>query len=161
MNETIEAAASAVITAGGGRGFIVRGQFDRYIITAAHCLPHLPPSMSFSDLMERTYRDLLAPLGGEPKVWAECLFVDPIADIALLGPPNDQELNNHYEAIIAWSIRQSCSKFPSQSKSAARCSCRWTAHGSNASFSIIAAARCGFSMQRAASSGECPDLRSW
>jgi len=75
-NKAIETATGAVITVGGGRGFVVRGEWDRLIITAAHCLPHFPPSMSFSELMERTYRDLLAPLGSEPTVWAECLFVD-------------------------------------------------------------------------------------
>jgi hypothetical protein len=48
--------------------------------------------------MERTYRDLVAPLGGEPSIWAACLFVDPIADIAILGAPDNQELSDQYEA---------------------------------------------------------------
>jgi hypothetical protein len=35
---------------------------------------------------------LLAPLGGKPAIWAECLFVDPVADIAVLGQPDSQVL---------------------------------------------------------------------
>jgi hypothetical protein len=41
---------------------------------------------------------LLAPLGGQPAVWTECLFANPIADIAVLGSPDDQELCNEAEA---------------------------------------------------------------
>jgi hypothetical protein len=35
---------------------------------------------------------LLSLLGDEPSVLAECLFADPIADIAVLGSLDDQEL---------------------------------------------------------------------
>jgi hypothetical protein len=35
---------------------------------------------------------MLGPLDGEPSIWAECLFVDVIADLAVLGPPDKQEL---------------------------------------------------------------------
>jgi hypothetical protein len=40
---------------------------------------------------------LLAPIGAEPAIWAECLFVDPISDIAVRGPPDDQELSDQWE----------------------------------------------------------------
>jgi hypothetical protein len=93
-------ATSAVITVGGGRGFVVRGRWDRLIITAAHCLPHFPPCHGASYLEELTYQALLAPLGGEPAVWTECLFVDPIADIAILGPPDNQDLSDYYDAYV-------------------------------------------------------------
>jgi hypothetical protein len=98
MMKGIETATRAVITVGDGRGFIVRGKWGRLIITAAHCLPHFPPCHGASYLEERTYPDLLAPLGSEPAVWAECLFVDPIADVAILGPPDGQELGDQCEA---------------------------------------------------------------
>ena len=62
------------------------------MITAAHCLPHLPPAHPASYTDERTYRHILGPLDGEPRVSAECLFVDPIADIAVLGSPDNQAL---------------------------------------------------------------------
>jgi hypothetical protein len=87
----------SVIRVGEGRGFLVEGTSDRLIITAAHCLPFFPPCMSFSHLHERTYQQLLAPIGAEPTVWAECLFVDPISDLAVLGPPDSQELSDQWE----------------------------------------------------------------
>ena len=74
-----------VVRVGGGRGFVVqeeRGFRNRLIITAAHCLPFFPPCHAASNLNERTFEDLLAPIDEEPSIWAECLFVDPIADIA-------------------------------------------------------------------------------
>jgi hypothetical protein len=72
-----------------------------YIITAAHCLPSFPPCHGNSYLHERTYQDLLGPLGEKPTVWAECAFADPIADIAVLGPPDNQEIPQKYFAYEA------------------------------------------------------------
>jgi hypothetical protein len=75
----------ASLKVGDGRGFVV----DRYIITAAHCLPRFPPCFSAS---------LLGPLDRPSTVWAECAFVDPIADIAVLCSPDNQELSKEAEA---------------------------------------------------------------
>jgi hypothetical protein len=63
---------------------------NRYVITAGHCLPKLPPAHSFSYLSERTFPNLLGPLGKNTTIVAECLFVDPVADIAILGQPDNQ-----------------------------------------------------------------------
>jgi len=55
-------------------------------------------------LHERTFEDLLAPLGAAPTVWAECLFVDPIADVAVLDSPDNQALYDQadaYEEMVA------------------------------------------------------------
>jgi hypothetical protein len=86
-----------------GRGFVVGiDRWERVVITAAHCLPFLPPCHPFPDLNTRSYHDLLGPLGPKPpKVWAECLFADPIADIAVLGTPDNQELSDKAEAYEA------------------------------------------------------------
>ena len=47
--------------------------------------------MSYTE--ERTYPNLLGLLGKtESMVWAECLFGDPVADIAILSTPDRQEL---------------------------------------------------------------------
>jgi hypothetical protein len=94
---------SAVLRVGSGRGFVVasRGYLDReerIVITAAHCLPVLPPCHPGSYLKERTYQALLGPLEVEPTVWAECLFADPIADVAVLGMPDNQALSDQAEA---------------------------------------------------------------
>jgi Trypsin-like peptidase domain len=91
-------AKAAVITVGHGRGFVVKDAENRFVVTAAHCLPCLPPCHGASYLEERTYGALLAPLGSEAAVCAECLFADPIADIAVLGCPDNQELWNEAEA---------------------------------------------------------------
>jgi hypothetical protein len=95
---------SAVLRVGEGRGFVVGYCKDaRMVITAAHCLPvdddgrlRLPPASTYGE--QRTYPTLLGPLGGEATVWAELLFVDPVADIAVLGPPHGAELFDQFEA---------------------------------------------------------------
>jgi hypothetical protein len=95
---------NAIIRVGDARGFIVKDpEEERIVITAAHCLPSFPPCHAASYLEERSYKALLGPLGQEPTVWAECLFVDPIGDMAVLGPPDDQELYDQckaYEALM-------------------------------------------------------------
>jgi Trypsin-like peptidase domain len=104
--------ARAVLRVGEGRGFVVthRGQLgdeERIVITAAHCLAHakladgtkgLPPCHPARHLAEETYPSLLGPLGTEPTVWATCLFVDPVADIAVLGQPDNQDLSDKADA---------------------------------------------------------------
>jgi hypothetical protein len=93
---------SAIIAVGGGRGFIVEAkQSGRIVITAGHCLPHLPPACSYANA-ERIYPDLLGALGAECRIWARCLFVDPIADIAVLGWPEGGPADalNAYDRLV-------------------------------------------------------------
>jgi hypothetical protein len=54
---------SAVLKVGEGRGFVVkrRRYKDCIVITAAHCLPVLPPPHPCAYLEEITYRRLLGP----------------------------------------------------------------------------------------------------
>jgi hypothetical protein len=88
---SLERAVSAIVTVGVGRGFVVPGRpNDRLIVTAAHCLPSIPSCASLSPYEERIFHDLVAPLGHEPAVSVECLFVDTIADIAILGPDDPE-----------------------------------------------------------------------
>src|SRR6266704_2337028 len=51
----IERLKSGVITVGHGRGFVVEGAGERLVITAAHCLPSLPPAGPSFGLEARTY----------------------------------------------------------------------------------------------------------
>jgi len=95
----IEMLTAGVITAGSGRGFVVECAGERLVITAAHCLPFLPPAQSFFGPKKRTYGPLLASLGNEPSAWAVCRFVDPIADIAVLGSPDDANADD-YKALM-------------------------------------------------------------
>jgi len=106
-----ESAKRAAIKVGGGRGFVteviyridrrvlsrklqwISARFitERIVMTAAHCLPHLPPAYPNDSVQERTYSALLGPLtDAKPSIMTECLFVDPVADIAILGEPDDQ-----------------------------------------------------------------------
>ena len=79
--------------------FVVAGPSETFhVITASHCLPYLPPAHPASPLEERTYANLLGHLGESPTVWAECLFADPVADIAVLGQPDSQSLYAENEA---------------------------------------------------------------
>src|ERR1051325_3751755 len=92
----------AVLRVGDGRGFVVAGQRERVVVTAGHWLPRLPPSMTFSFTEERTYAKLLGHLGGKKLVWAECAFVNPIADLAVLASPDCQALWEEAEAYEAF-----------------------------------------------------------
>src|SRR5262249_22735021 len=96
----IETLSKSVVKVGEGRGFVVAYRqklppYDgkqvsyemRLIITAAHCLPRIPQHL-FDDA---PYTNLLGTLdASRRKVWAECLFVDPVADIAILVEPDAQ-----------------------------------------------------------------------
>lgn len=92
---------STLRTSTGGRGFVVQGRGPRYVITAAHCLPWLPPAMTFSGIEERTYNKLLGKIGAEADVAAECIFVDPVSDLAVLTSPDNQELSAEADAYEA------------------------------------------------------------
>jgi hypothetical protein len=51
---------------------------------------------------EENYPDLIGPRGAEPSITAACVFVDLMADLAVLGPPDDQELFDECEAYKAF-----------------------------------------------------------
>jgi S1-C subfamily serine protease len=72
---------------GHGRGFIVEAGCARYVATAGHCLPKLPPAASFTGAGEKTY----AVFGYRDGNEAECVFADPVSDLAILGAPDSQE----------------------------------------------------------------------
>ena len=95
--------AKAVVKVGPGRGFIVEAARQRLVITAAHCLPKFPPCHGASEVGERTSANLLGPLDdSEPTIWAECLFADPVGDVAVLGCPDDQVFIDEADAFEAW-----------------------------------------------------------
>jgi hypothetical protein len=48
MSDVVQQATCAVLQVGGGRGFVVEVNGDRYVITAAHCLPFFPPCHAMS-----------------------------------------------------------------------------------------------------------------
>ena len=95
MSDALSTAFQAVVTVGddGGRGFVIELDqdrfYNRYIITAAHCLPELPDPHPWA---EKTFLNLVGPLGAEPTIPANCEFVDVVRDLAVLGMPDNQEI---------------------------------------------------------------------
>ena len=65
-------------------------------------MPFLPPTHLARYLEEGTYQHLIGPLGAKPSVTATCVFVDPIADIAVLGPPDYEALSREYDQYQAF-----------------------------------------------------------
>jgi len=54
-------------------------------------------------LEERTYAKLIGPCDAEPTAWAECAFIDPVSDLAVLCSPDGQALADEaadYEALL-------------------------------------------------------------
>jgi hypothetical protein len=103
----------SVLRVGEGRGFVVKcrgyplGHEKRIVITAAHCLDGarllsgvegLRPCHPMRGVGEETYPNLIGPLGATSTVCAACLFVNPIADVAVLGQPDNQDLPEEAEA---------------------------------------------------------------
>jgi hypothetical protein len=99
--------SKSLVRVGDGRGFVVEEKVAarrRLVITAAHCLPAIPELGGERSDWAETFPDLIGLLAARPSVSAECLFVDPIADIAVLGAPDSQELCEHadaYETFLA------------------------------------------------------------
>jgi hypothetical protein len=79
---------AAMLRVGAGYGFVVQGARERFVITAAHCLPHIPPcDVRFGYYDEKFYDALVTGRGENRRVAAECVFADPLADVAVLGVP--------------------------------------------------------------------------
>ncbi|MCZ6719094.1 MAG: hypothetical protein O6944_08110 [Gammaproteobacteria bacterium] len=98
-------AVEAIVTVDKSRGFVTQCEGLEVVITAAHCLPHLPPAYSACGTQEKTYFNLLGPVGEDnPSIAAECLFVNPVADIAILGAPDNQMFIDQSEAY--WSLME-------------------------------------------------------
>ncbi len=99
-NEPRSVWSRSVVRVGGGRRFVVETERKgRFVITAAHCLPKLPPAHPGAFPAERTCPKLIGRLGGQKTtVWAECVFADPVADLAVLASPNDLHFGREAKA---------------------------------------------------------------
>jgi hypothetical protein len=97
MATKLEEIVTAIVRVGEGRGFLVESsRLGALVITAGHCLPDLPPAMPAAD---STYLNLLGAIGDSGlSVAAECLFVDPVGDLAVLCAPDNQALCDEWEA---------------------------------------------------------------
>ena len=94
-----------VITVGEGRGFVVEHRGGRLVVTASHCLPWLPSGFGIAYSEEHVYRNMLGPLGSAPTVACECLFINPIADVAVVSVPDTQTYSDEadgYRALLEY-----------------------------------------------------------
>lgn len=99
----LEYAKNSVIRVGYGRGFVAQTVDNPVIITCAHCLPHVPPAIgALLVSSQNTYPSLVGVLDQEPTITVECLFADPVADVAVLGEPDDHALSDEAEAYRAF-----------------------------------------------------------
>ena len=101
---------------------------------------------------DRTYRDFLGPLWWPP--WmsgAECVFANPVADLAVLARPDSQELSDRadaYDHLIEAATPFTVGRLPKSSAGGAACPairrpathgcCRSTASGSRAGSQALA-----------------------
>ena len=108
-----------VVKVGEGRGFIVVNRIEfppeilrsmprprfrrparfmdhRLIITASHCIAATIPCTA-ADL-ERMCKHLGTLDGSKKDIWGKILFVDPIADIAVLRCPDNYEMDERIDA---------------------------------------------------------------
>jgi hypothetical protein len=81
------------------------GARGNYVITAMHVLPFLPIAHLARYLQDETYPRLMGALGAEPAITASCMFADPIADVAVLGPPDDQDLSDEHDLYEEFTAR--------------------------------------------------------
>jgi hypothetical protein len=94
-----------VITVGEGRGFVVEHRGEHLVVTASHCLPWLPSGFGIAYSEEHVYRNMLGSLGSAPTVACECLFINPIADVAVVGVPDTQTYSDEadrYRALLEY-----------------------------------------------------------
>ena len=90
-----------VLTVGEGRGFVVEHRGEHLVVTASHCLPWLPSGFGIAYSEQHVYRKMLGPLGSAPTVACECLFVNPVDDVAVLGVPDTQSFSDEVDAYRA------------------------------------------------------------
>jgi hypothetical protein len=106
-----------ILTVGDGRGFVVEHKYERLIVTAAHCMPKLPPADRAAYEWEFCYPKLLGALGKKPSVMAQCVFVNPVDDVAVLGSPDNQVMCDdaiRYEALLENAIPFSIGQAPAK-----------------------------------------------
>jgi Trypsin-like peptidase domain len=103
--QALERAKGAVIRVGakGGRGFIVspgEDEDERYVITAAHCLPRsrYPSPGLANSATELTFPNFLGQLSQKRlTIWAELYAINLCDDFAVLRAPDNQALSDQFE----------------------------------------------------------------
>jgi S1-C subfamily serine protease len=101
--KAFDVAKRAVVRVGDGRGFVVSaGEYNRYVVTAAHCISKHPKPHLANDANELT-RAIIGPLGRKKPTISAALCADNlIDDVAVFSEPDGQ---------VLWDECQSYEKF--------------------------------------------------
>jgi hypothetical protein len=119
---TMPSIEAVLQTETGGRAFLLESDDNkRVVVTAAHCLPEIPPAHPGRYANECTFQDFLGPLDGKVDIWVQCQFADIMADIAVLGPPEHDDLYDQYQAFESFAesrpaFRRSARQFAPREK---------------------------------------------
>ncbi len=89
ISQLENAKAAVVQVGGGGRGFIVGAGIDRFVVTAAHCVPsdRIPTPHLSNGASELTFPNIIGPLGGTPTICGELCVYSLTDDIAAFCEP--------------------------------------------------------------------------
>ena len=105
---------------GWRRPWIYRGRQYRAFCYYGRSLPSDISSLRIDNPRARADLSIHSRKAREtPTIWAQCLFVDPIADIALLGCPDNQEFPRHANAFESWvddAVPFSVTELPTEGK---------------------------------------------
>jgi hypothetical protein len=97
IETSFDIAKRSVVRAGGGRGFVVGSGENRYVITAAHCLPHQPADVHLDHgSEEHIYSSFLGSLGSTETIGAELVALCAIDDVAVFYEPDGQDFYSDY-----------------------------------------------------------------
>ena len=99
--DQLEKAKAAVVQISGGcRGFIVGAGLDRFILTAAHCVPddRLPTPHLWNGPRELAFPDFIGPVGDTPTIRGELCVYGLTDDIAAFSVPSS-DIEDEYERI--------------------------------------------------------------
>ena len=112
-----EQARRGIVTVGEGFGFVAEAENgDRIVITSFHCIS----SADFEgqdpliDPVPPIYSAQLGAFGEKPTVWADCLFANPLVDLAILGSPDERgpEDIERYYALVTGASSIGISEIP-------------------------------------------------
>ena len=98
----------AIVRFGDGRGFIVGAGHYRYVITAAHCLPfeQVPKPHLANGLSELTFGKIMGRVTAKRlTIWGQLCVFNLCDDIAVLGEPDSQELDDQHSAYKKFTAR--------------------------------------------------------
>lgn len=101
-----EQARRGIVTVGEGYGFVAEAENgDRIVITSFRSASSAGPDGQdpLSYPVQPVYTARIGAFGQRPDVSAECLFANPLADLAILGAPDDErgleEIERYYELV--------------------------------------------------------------